>query len=107
MGVPATVRLATFLSTTLKLIKSISKRHIAFVSQFRMEIIFAVMDINPFQDKLNAETFSPDMLYNTLVFLVNGFQNKPAKDGELLPSSSKSTSLPLALSTAFCIVSRS
>src|SRR5690554_7687879 len=41
-----------------------------------MEIVFAVVYVNPFEDKLNTETFSPDMLYNTLVFLVNGFQKQ-------------------------------
>ena len=41
-----------------------------------MEIVFAVVYVNPFQNKLYSETLCPDMLYNTLVFLVNGFQQQ-------------------------------
>src|SRR5690606_20887315 len=52
------------------------ERHIGTVSQLRMEIVFAVVDVNAFQDKLYSETLSPDMLYNTLVLFVNGFQKQ-------------------------------
>ena len=59
---------------TPKIDKVNVKRYIGFVSQFRMEIVFAIVYVNPFQNELYSETLCPDMLYNTLVFLVNGFQ---------------------------------
>jgi hypothetical protein len=37
------------------------------VCEFRMEIVFTIMDVNSFQDKLYAETFRPDMLYNAFI----------------------------------------
>ena len=39
-----------------------------------MEIVFAVMYVNAFKNKLYTKTLSPDMLYNTLILFVNGFQ---------------------------------
>src|SRR5699024_2617630 len=70
---------SNFFTHYLKIDKINLKRHIGTVLYLRMEIVFTVMDINPFQYKLDAETLGTDVLYDTFIFFVNGFHNQSNK----------------------------